>query len=46
MTFDEWFKTVEVEVLDNFEVRMYLWDLKNWMRDAWDTAKADKEQPL
>ena len=39
MTFDEWFKTVEVEVFDNFEVRMYPMDLKNWMREAWDEAK-------
>jgi hypothetical protein len=38
MTFDEWFKTIEVEVFDNFEVRMYPMDLKNWMREAWDEA--------
>ena len=42
MTFEEWFKTVEVEVFDNFDNRMYQWDLKNWMRDAWETSEKAK----
>ena len=46
MTFDEWFKTIEGEIFDYSANQMDQWELKVWMREAWQAAKADKEQPL
>jgi hypothetical protein len=43
MTFDEWFETVDVEASDNCDHGIDLWDLENWMRAAWDEAKATEE---
>jgi hypothetical protein len=39
MTFEEWFKTVEEDVINNCDNRMDQWDAEGWMRDAWDSAK-------
>jgi hypothetical protein len=38
MTFDEWFKTVEGEIFDYSANQMDQWELKVWMRDAYESG--------
>ena len=38
MTFQDWFETVEEEVLENCENRMDEFDAKDWMKGAFEAG--------
>tara|TARA_R110000787_G_scaffold92178_1_gene194025 strand:+ start:217 stop:357 length:141 start_codon:yes stop_codon:yes gene_type:complete len=44
MTFDEWFKTIEGEIFDYSANQMDQWELKVWIREAWQAAKSTEVQ--
>tara|TARA_R110000824_G_scaffold52818_2_gene146643 strand:+ start:300 stop:461 length:162 start_codon:yes stop_codon:yes gene_type:complete len=44
MTFEEWFKTIEEDVINNCDNRMDQWDAENWLRDAWYSGRTSLRQ--
>ena len=39
MTFEDWWKTVEEDVVDNCDNRMDEYDAANWLRDAFEAGQ-------